>query len=389
MEVLFVSHKYPPSIGGMEKQSYELIKGVGLYTKVHTIVFDGKGSRFGFFIRLNRRIINMCKENPEISVIHFNDALIGAWSLTHRGYSNLKRTLTVHGLDIVFPSSLYQRFVLPKFNKFDLIVAVSQATADACTSRGIAADKITVVNNGIDTTPDLPVARTDADLLLQKKFQVNCTGKRILISMGRQVKRKGFSWFLQHVVPGLHEDFIYLIVGPAISPSDPTVRLLKLMPGAIRNPIELFLGFPSDAKAIRSIFEDSLISAKAKLLGRLSAADIRILLSAAEAFVMPNIKVKGDMEGFGLVCLEASLQGTKVIASDIEGIRDAVHNKRNGYLLPSGDAAIWTSTLNQLITHPETIRLRREDVAKYTRQYFSLEKMARSYFSLFRQISNM
>ena len=25
-EILFVSHKYPPATGGMEKQSYELIK---------------------------------------------------------------------------------------------------------------------------------------------------------------------------------------------------------------------------------------------------------------------------------------------------------------------------------------------------------------------------
>ncbi|KAA8481934.1 phosphatidylinositol alpha-1,6-mannosyltransferase [Arcticibacter tournemirensis] len=388
MEVLFVSHKYPPATGGMEKQSYELIKGVGRYTKVHTIVFEGDGSRIEFFTRLNRRIIRICKENPGISLIHFNDALIGAWSLTHTGYSHLKRTMTVHGLDIVFPSFLYQRFVLPKFNKFDLIIAVSQATADACTSRGIAEDKIKVVNNGVGNGISLPVARTDADFLLQKKFQINSTGKRLLISLGRQVKRKGFSWFLRNVIPELHDDFIYLMVGPTISPSDPTARLLKLLPTTVKNLIELFLGFPGDAEAIRGLFNDPQISAKAKLLGKLTADDIRILLGAADAFIMPNIKVEGDMEGFGLVCLEASLLGTRVVASDIEGIRDAVHNEKNGYLLPSGDVAVWTRTLNQLITHPESLTLQREDVARYTRQHFSLERMAQSYFSLFKQTGN-
>ena len=33
-EILCISHKYPPSTGGMERQSYELIKGLRAYYKV-------------------------------------------------------------------------------------------------------------------------------------------------------------------------------------------------------------------------------------------------------------------------------------------------------------------------------------------------------------------
>ncbi|MDR1601380.1 MAG: glycosyltransferase [Tannerella sp.] len=53
-----------------------------------------------------------------------------------------------------------------------------------------------------------------------------------------------------------------------------------------------------------------------------------------DAFLMPNIPVEGDMEGFGLVCLEASACGTLVFAADIDGIPDAVRNGKNGFLLP-------------------------------------------------------
>ncbi len=48
---------------------------------------------------------------------------------------------------------------------------------------------------------------------------------------------------------------------------------------------------------------------------------------------MPNILVKGDMEGFGIVAIEASSCGLPVIASNLEGIKDAVINGKTGWLV--------------------------------------------------------
>ncbi|MEJ0072837.1 MAG: glycosyltransferase [Candidatus Saccharibacteria bacterium] len=48
------------------------------------------------------------------------------------------------------------------------------------------------------------------------------------------------------------------------------------------------------------------------------------LYNASDLFVMPNIPVANDIEGFGLVATEASSCGTPVIGSDLEGIKDAV-----------------------------------------------------------------
>ncbi len=38
--------------------------------------------------------------------------------------THLKRTVTLHGLDAVFPNGIYQRFIFPKFNRFDLIFTI-------------------------------------------------------------------------------------------------------------------------------------------------------------------------------------------------------------------------------------------------------------------------
>src|SRR5690606_36679031 len=91
MEILFVSHKYPPATGGMEKQSYELIEGMRAHAIVRKIVYTGDESYFQFFRKLNGRILSMIHRYPKIGIIHFNDGLIAAVSLWHVGYTHLRR----------------------------------------------------------------------------------------------------------------------------------------------------------------------------------------------------------------------------------------------------------------------------------------------------------
>jgi len=54
--VLCISHKYPPAIGGMEKQSYELITGMAKAIAVFKIVYTGEKARWRFFLQLNKKI---------------------------------------------------------------------------------------------------------------------------------------------------------------------------------------------------------------------------------------------------------------------------------------------------------------------------------------------
>ena len=53
---------------------------------------------------------------------------------------------------------------------------------------------------------------------------------------------------------------------------------------------------------------------------------------------MPNIPVAGDMEGFGLVCIEAAANGLPVVAAKLEGIADAVIDQETGLFFCSLNA---------------------------------------------------
>ncbi len=386
MEILFVSHKYPPSIGGMEKQSFELINGIGQHLTVHRLVYEGKGSRIRFFLGLNRRIKQICKAHPGITVIHFNDGLMAACSLMHTGYGHLKKTVTVHGLDVVYPNAIYQRFILPAFNRFDLIFSVSRATAQACIARKIAEEKVVVVSNGVDTQIRPMATRQEVEELVQRKYGTNLKNRRILVAMGRPVKRKGFSWFIKHVMPALQEDFILLLIGP-VSKKNAGSRIFQQLPAFIKTPVELFLGAPSDEHTIEQLLTQPQIRDKVFRMGKLPFEEITGILSVADAFVMPNIPVVGDMEGFGLVCLEAAMCGTKVYASATGGITDAIIPGKNGVLLPPAHRVSWVRAVNEDLLVRQIPSPDAEETIRFTREAFSWAKMTNEYLAHFLKLN--
>ena len=384
MEILFVTHKYPPSIGGMEKQSFELTQGMKKHAQVHLLCCDGSESKVRFFWSLKSRIREKLKQHPGISILHFNDGLAAAFCSGEHDFPGLVRSVTLHGLDVVFPNSLFQRKILPRFRHFQSIIAVSQATAQACIQRGLSPEKITVIPNGVDHDIATYIPDAAAQQAFLDQYNSILTGKKTLILMGRPVLRKGFSWFLKSVFPQLAPEFQVLIIGPFREKRPLSAYLLNILPANFRKQLELMFGMPSDEDNLRSILKAPQLQGRVKHLGRLPFTDIMQIMSASHAFVMPNISVEGDMEGFGLVCLEANLRGLPVFAANLEGITDAVQDQKNGYLLPTQDSTAWLAALDAINQAPDFVKNFGLQARKYVLENFGWEKMTASYFNHFR-----
>lgn len=378
MAILFVSHKYPPATGGMEKQCYELVEGMRKYAQVYTLILAEGQSRLHFFWNLERSILEQIRLHPDISVVHFNDALIGAVAARHTGYRHLKRMVTVHGLDVVFPNRTYQQRIFPRFAEYDQLIAVSKATAQACIDRGIPVQRVTVVPNGVDhAIATMPHGLPLSTLAQQYGFD---TQTPYFVAMGRSVKRKGFSWFASEVLPHLNMDAQLIIIGPFEQEPGILERLLGLFPKAFAHQIALLLGFPSDQAALRPLLRNQ---PRLHHLGRLPFDHLVAILRGAHGFVMPNISVPGDMEGFGLVCLEAALAPVPVFASGIEGITEAILNDENGILLPAEQPEAWQSSLNHCLEYPDLYRQKAVDFQRFTLENYSWDLMVRRYAAVF------
>lgn len=386
MEILFITHKYPPSIGGMEKQSFELTQGMKKHATVHILCSEGAESKVRFFWLLKTRIREKLQQYPGISILHFNDGLAAAFCSGEHDFPGLIRSVTLHGLDVVFPNAFFQRKILPRFRHFQSIIAVSQATAQACIQRGLPPEKITVIPNGVDHDIAFFEPPVQALQRFSEKFLPILEGKKILVLMGRPVRRKGFSWFLQSVFPQISNDYQVLIIGPFREKRPSSAFLMDLLPTGFRKQLELMFGMPSDEDSLRDLLQKPELKERVRHLGRLPFSDIMQIMSAGQAFLMPNIPVEGDMEGFGLVCLEANLRGLPVIAANLEGITDAVQDQKNGWLLPTQDAAAWVEALNNLQRDPGFARSFGAQARQYVLENFGWDKMTAAYYRHFKSL---
>jgi len=389
MKILFISHKYPPTIGGMEKQCFELIQGIEKEHEVYKVVYNADSeNRVQFFFWLKKRVKKILREQPDIQIIHLNDGLMAYFGLWLQKYTSIPVVVTYHGLDIVFPGKIFQERVVPKFRHYNAGICVSTATADACIKRGFDKDKIFVVPNGVDSEiTDLQFNREETIQYFQQKYRLDLSNKKVIISLGRPVKRKGFSWFIEQVIPKLDGDVIYIMIGPRKA-NNTTPLWRKIPPKKLLRKIDLFLGASNDEQPINQLLQADQYKNRVIRTGALPYKNMMSLLAFADIFVMPNVPIEGDAEGFGLVALEAALSKTLVLASRLEGITEAIHDGKNGYLLPSGKAEIWVKTIQKLLRDPVSLQQKSEQFQTYTLSNFSWEKMADGYIEVFKKIIN-
>jgi phosphatidylinositol alpha-1,6-mannosyltransferase len=79
---------------------------------------------------------------------------------------------------------------------------------------------------------------------------------------------------------------------------------------------------------------------------------------AGDVFAMPCRTRRGglDVEGLGLVYLEASAAGLPVVGGDSGGAPDAILDGETGYVVPGGDAAAVAGRLIGLLADPAAAR---------------------------------
>lgn len=387
MEILFISHKYPPSIGGMEKQSYELVTCTEKYHKVHKILLNKEEENVVvFFWKLKGRVKKILQENPSIDIIHLNDGLMGYFCFWLQEYTKIPVAITFHGLDIVFPNKWFQNSVVPRFRKFDAFVSVSTATYHECLNRKFDKEKMYVVPNGVDhDLIDLEVDTGRIKSDFKDKHGIDLDTRHIIVSLGRPVVRKGFSWFLEHVLPRLDDNVLFVMVGPNAA-NKPKPLWKKVFPKKWIYQINLFLGLISDDEKIMELIQKSDIKNKVIRTGAIPFDEVMGLLGLADLFVMPNVKVEGDAEGFGLVALEASLRKTPVLASNMEGITEAIKDGKNGYLLPSGNVDAWSEKIKMLLADKKELSVLGNQFSQFTLDTFSWDKMVEGYIGVFEKV---
>lgn len=346
LRIAFVARAYPPTLGGMENFALQLREHLDAYAQVTPIVNRRGKKALPAFLPYAALRATYLARTGRVDAVHLADALLAPVGAAVKSATGVVVTSSVCGLDVTYPNRVYQAAIPPALSRLDAAMPISTATEAAMRVRagdGVASH---VIPLGIN--PLAPPACSPADW---RELALRLGGRRVVITAGRLIERKGHAWFVRDVLPRLDADVTYLIVGAG--PQG----------GAI------------EAAATAAGVADRVVMA-----GRLSDAALAAAYGRADVFVMPNVPVSGDMEGFGLVALEASASGLPVVAARLEGITEAVHAGGNGVLVEPLDGAAFGAALAALLDRPAADRRAvGQASAAYTRQSFGWDRTARRY----------
>ncbi|MGF1669008.1 MAG: glycosyltransferase family 4 protein [Balneolaceae bacterium] len=273
--------------------------------------------------------------------------------------SRVRRISITHGQDVTLSNSLFQWYIKFVFKKLDGVISVSEATKKACIARGMDPGKGVILPNGFgfSEATDFP-DKMNARKLFTEKFGIDLKNKIMLLTVGRHVKRKGHVWFIENVFSKINSDVVYVIIGEG-----------------------------PETENIENVVNKKKYSEKIYLLGRQAEEILKCAYAAADLFIMPNIPVEGDMEGFGIVLLEANIAGVPAIATDLEGIKDVIIQGVNGYRVPPEEPGSFANQINRILSNGEL-----EKISKTSRDFvkdrYNWNAVADRYVRYFKNILN-
>jgi len=359
IKVLFVTRKFPPSTGGMELFAFDLSNALADKTAITVVKWGGQGRIKAVLIALPYLFIKAFWKllTGKIDIVHAQDGVLAPLGYILSRIFCKPFCVVIHGLDATYQNPLFRAVAPWALRRAAVVICISQAAAEAARKNGVAEERLHVIPLAVT---DTLYGKSDRATLLQQLELPSST--KLLLTVGRLVKRKGVAWFIDAALPALvkqYPELVYLVVGE----------------GQERANIEAAINKHKLERHVR-------------LLGRAEDELYAAAYNGADVFVTPNITVPGDMEGFGLVLLEASACALPVVATNTEGIKDAVSDGKNGVLVPVGDTEALNKAITRFLQDSDYARQFGKHSREFTLSTYQWGVLADRYVELYRGLLN-
>ena len=356
--IIFLTRRYPPSIGGIETHCFQLYSHLSRQRCVRLIALRRKNLLhlvwfipYAFLTTLFEILFR------QTDVIYFGDGVICSLATLLRPFSNARFVVTIYGLEMTYTHPLFSHLIKLGIARCDRVVVISENTKKIATKAGVPLQNLRLIYPGIK-----PLSLTEEQhQLLKKRFEEKhgvCFGRdRILLNYGRQVRRKGLAEFLQKGIPLLGKD-IKLLIG----------------------------GKGPELARLHSLRKKLGLQDRVFLLGWIDDETIAMLRSEANLFFMPNIRIPNDVEGFGIAPLECMFARLPVVAFAVDALPESI--REHGYLIPENDYHAFVNQIHKhLALSPHAKEALRTAARSYVRANYSWEMAAEKYVRAFEERS--
>ncbi|MFA5631082.1 MAG: TIGR04063 family PEP-CTERM/XrtA system glycosyltransferase [Porticoccaceae bacterium] len=208
------------------------------------------------------------------------------------------------------------------FRRADAITTICEGLRQEIAGRGIAAEKITVIPNAVDTEGFSFGISARADL----QSQLGLTGKTVLGFIGSFYAYEGIPLILQAL--------------PALLARYPELRLL------------LVGGGPQE-REIRALVARLDLSAAVIMAGRVPHDQVQDFYNLVDILVYPRLAMRLTDLVTPLKPLEAMAQGRLVLASAVGGHRELIRDGDTGMLFDAGRPEALVQAVGRLLTQRE------------------------------------
>jgi phosphatidylinositol alpha-1,6-mannosyltransferase len=345
-KILLVTNDFGPRTGGIETFVIGLLERI---TGHHVIVFtssQGETSAYDQYW-LDKFGVQVLRDKSKI--------LLPSWRVTH----NVKKIVTESDIDaVIFGAAAPLAFMSKSLRKIGVkkIIALTHghevwwakvfpfnfaikrigASVDHLTYLGEftrkaisktlsekSRNKLVRIAPGIDTAHFIP--RADG---FEKRVELGLQDKKIIISVGRLVHRKGQDKLIEAM--------------PTILRKIPNAHLLIVGEGPYKNHLD---------KLVKKFSLEESVT----FVGRILYDKLPTYLSAADLFAMPSrSRFFGlEVEGLGIVYLEASACGIPVVAGNSGGAPDAVMEGVTGFCVDGTDVDQVASAVIEVCSNAE------------------------------------
>lgn len=299
----------------------------------------------------------LLRERPRLlQLASVNEAAFGLWA---KRWLRIPFVLYAHGNEIMaamesdYPSHMWA------LRRADRVLANSHYTAALVESVGVSRDRIDVVHPICDLDFFRPVA---PDPKHRRELLGDRVNDRVLLTVGHLVARKGQDMVIK-ALPEILEtvpDVTYLIVGEG-----PYRRQLESLAEAV-------------GVADRVVFAG--VVPTDRLLDTYAQCD-------AFAMVSRELPEQCEVEGFGIVYLEASACGKPVIGSYSGGVPDAIADGESGLLVDPETPSEIARAAVRILSNPSLGRQLGQQGRERVLREFTLARLGARIEEVLRQIS--
>ena len=343
--VLFVTNDFGPRAGGIETFIIGLIQRRPFGQTIVYTSFQENSAQFdadwlaNYGVRVIRDRSKILLPTPRVA-LHLRGIIrkegittaafgaaapLGLLSASMKRAGVLRTVALTHGHEVwwakVFPFNLLLRRI---GSTVDVLTYLGEFTRKAI-SKALSAraqSAMVKIAPGIDVEHFIP---TDASPLRES---LGLADKKVIVSVGRLVHRKG----QDHLIEAM----------PEILKNVPRAHLLLVGEGPYREHLQ-------------NLVHQLKLESSVTFIGRIQYQDLPMYICVGDIFAMPSrSRLMGlEVEGLGIVYLEASSCGLPVLAGDSGGAPDAVILNETGLVVSGTDNQEIASAAVALLTNLE------------------------------------